>query len=475
MKDQLADTQKKLSKVSSTFCLAKWYHLSLHLHLGHNHSCHHPNTHKLSLNKIKKDKACLHNTVPKVKARQEMLQGKRPSECSYCWNVEDTGGVSDRIVKSSSHWAQPYLQQALTDEEKVLPKYLEVSFSHSCNLKCSYCDPRLSSAWEKEIKQHGPYLLSRIYNGTGLFSFDGKNPWPMDKVNPYVEAFWDWLPDVFPQLHVLRVTGGEPLLSRDTYKLLQYVYENKNTQLELAVNSNLCVPEKTLTNFMQQIQRFKKNKHVKKVQIFTSVDSWGAQADYTRHGLNFQTFWGNLIQFLTELPDVDVHIMSTYNILSVPQFPKLIQNFLDLKKKVQATRQGEFTLDINHLVNPKHQSVLLLPKEITLTSLQTALRTVKGCGAFNTQDLQLKIQRIADYVEQTHLEDLETYQADFYKFFTQHDMRRATNINKTFPELKEFWSYCKKKAENSPKGPSINIKHKLAWRALQAQKILTRY
>ena len=38
--------------------------------------------------------------------RKEMLEGKRPDECNYCWNVEDNSdSFSDRIFKSEEPWS----------------------------------------------------------------------------------------------------------------------------------------------------------------------------------------------------------------------------------------------------------------------------------------------------------------------------------------------------------------------------------
>ena len=31
----------------------------------------------------------------------------------------------------------------------------------------------------------------------------------------------------------------------------------------------------------------------------------------------------------------------------------------------------------------------------------------------------------------------------FYQYFNEHDKRRGTNFLKTFPELEEFYNFCK--------------------------------
>ena len=81
------DIKVQLDSVSPSFCLAKWNQVSLHLPTGLNNSCYHPPLHKMELG----TPSALHNTQHKKEMRKLMLEGVRPSECQYCWNIEDTG------------------------------------------------------------------------------------------------------------------------------------------------------------------------------------------------------------------------------------------------------------------------------------------------------------------------------------------------------------------------------------------------
>ena len=87
---------------------------------------------------------------------------------------------------------------------------------------------------------------------------DRENSYPIDfnKPNPYVDAFWKWWPDLFPNLHTFRITGGEPLLSRDTFKVLDYIIENPsiNPMIEISVNSNLYAPQNIFDEFVDKVQ-----------------------------------------------------------------------------------------------------------------------------------------------------------------------------------------------------------------------------
>ena len=93
----------RLNAVSTLLCLAKWYNVTVQLQNGHTHSCYHPSTHHVPLAELAKNPSALHNTQYRKKLRKEMLAGKRPAECQYCWSVEDAspGNLSDRTLKSN--------------------------------------------------------------------------------------------------------------------------------------------------------------------------------------------------------------------------------------------------------------------------------------------------------------------------------------------------------------------------------------
>ena len=296
MNKPLDDTKKKLDSVSPSFCMAKWKEVTIHLQTGMTHSCHHPVAHKIPLSEIAVNPSALHNTKFKKEQRKKMLEGVRPEECDYCWKVEDSSPntYSDRHMKSSRSWSIGYFDQvkSMPWDDNVFPSSLEVSFSHVCNFKCSYCSPSISSKWMEEIKQYGAYP-------TGHYNLDhlkenGSMPIPVREHNPYVEAFWKWWPEVYPELQIFRITGGEPLMSKETFKILDYFIDNPNPELRFAVNTNLCVPDNLFDTFIKKMKVITKNNLVKKVEIYTSIEAWGERASYIRHGMEFDKFIKNV-------------------------------------------------------------------------------------------------------------------------------------------------------------------------------------
>ena len=238
MKDQL-------KTISPSFCSAKWLMTTLHLENGQTHSCFLPQSHAIPLEGLAENPAQLHNTPHKLARRKEMLEGVKPEECSLCWQVETNGGLSDRFYRSGEAWAAPELGRIarLPWNEMVNPRHLEVSFGSQCNFKCSYCSPMISSKWREEIRSQGPYPIDgSFHNDLSWLREQNENPHFPSEDNPYIDAFWKWWPSLYKELKVVRLTGGEPLLNKNTFRVFDWIRENPKPDLKLAITTNLCMP-----------------------------------------------------------------------------------------------------------------------------------------------------------------------------------------------------------------------------------------
>lgn len=453
------NTKNKLNNVGCGFCLAKWTQVTMHLHNGMTHSCHHPSPHKIPLSEIKNNPSALHNTKYKKEQRKQMLNGEKPKECSYCWNIEDSSsGFSDRIYKSSEPWSAPFFDEIVDKDWRAdyNPKYVEVSFSNTCNFKCSYCSPLFSSKWMEEIEKFGEYPTSTKFNEISYLETNNILPYKNSEDNPYVEAFWKWWPELYNDLHTFRITGGEPLLSKNTFKLLDYIIntEKPNKNLSLCINTNLGIPDKLFNLFVEKIDKIIDNGLVSEFIIFTSLDTWGTQAEYIRNGLEFNMVWERIDFLLDRFKPLTIDIMSTYNALSVPNYELLIDNVYQLKQRHHNPYRywgSSLLLDSSYLRWPPHQTVKILPNEwgfkidqqAKLTDFYEQIRTGIDDG-YGFTDIEInKVKRIKDWFYQEEKEEeIIKNQKDFYRFVTEHDKRRNTDFIKTFPELETFYKKC---------------------------------
>lgn len=461
--DIIASTRDQLNEVGPGFCLAKWLQVTIHLHNGRTHSCHHPSTHQIPLHEIQEDPSALHNTEFKMQQQRDMIDGKRPKECQYCWNVEDLPGdyYSDRYMKSADkQWAGTHLIESIVEKtkrgEKVNPQYVEVNFSNVCNFKCSYCSPIYSSQWTHEIEKHGPYMLeSHPYNDVEYMKRVGTFPIHHKEYNPYVEAFWKWWPDLVQDLKVFRITGGEPLLDKNTFKVMDMLSETPNPEMELSINSNLGVPDNIIDNYITKMRDLTENNKIRRSVLYTSVDAHGKQAEYGRNGLDYEQWLKNVDKILTALPTVKLTIMCTANIFSVTNFENLVKDVYNLKiKHYNENRKMAVTLDMSILRWPAHQCVSILPPEyasLMEPSLAYMLEKqenengnepYKGFFVFEIEKMRRFIETIKQPINEAEGVDVKKAMKDFQIFVDEHDARRGTDFFATFPELIDFYRDC---------------------------------
>jgi len=462
VRHKFQDFKHKLDKISPSMCFAKWKQVTLHLHNGFTHSCHHPAPHKIPLEEIEQDVSALHNTAFKKKQREMMLNGERPKECSYCWRVEDSSAnnevYSDRVTKSMQGWAdKPDEIISAGSEKNINPSYLEVSFSNSCNFKCSYCSPEVSSTWMEEVKQHGGYPTSTGFNNLDWIKQQQKTPIPEREKNPYVDAFWKWWPDLYPDLHTFRITGGEPLMTRHTFKVLDYVIENPNPNLELSINSNLVIPNVLLDKLIEKAKRIQGEGCIKEFKIYTSCDAHGKKAEYIRNGLDYNKWFDNCHRVLSEIPQSRLINMATYNALSITSFQDFMQDFLKLRTEFNTgpERRNPVNLDVSYLQWPPHQAIFVLDRsylDLIADQVTYMYRNKEHaywpplCGNGYYEFEINKMQRIhsvfKDNLFKGKLEEIEN-RRDFVRFVDEHDRRRGTDFLKTFPEMQDFYFECK--------------------------------
>jgi hypothetical protein len=458
MEQNLSKIKEKLDGVGCGFCLAKWTQVTMHLHNGMTHSCHHPSPHKVPLEEIKRNPTALHNTNYKKEKRREMLNGGKPEECNYCWNVEkSSNSFSDRVFKSSESWSQPYLEEikGLDWRANYNPKYVEVSFSNTCNFKCSYCSPMFSSKWMEEIEKNGPYPTSTNFNDLTWVKQTNQLPYKHSDDNPYVKSFWEWWPSLYHDLHTFRITGGEPLLSKDTWKILDFIEttDTPNEKLNISINTNLGVPKNLIVRFVEQVKKIISGGRVSEFIIFTSCESYGKQAEYIRNGLDYELFLENVEYILSELPKVTINVMATFNALSVFGYGELLDKIFELKQKYQNNERywtSAIQIDTSYLRWPEHLSVKILDDEHKELILEAAKKAFyystpefnRDNYGFSDVEVQ-KLKRLYDYAISEDNFDIELNRKDFVSFVDEHDKRRGTEFLKTFPQLEKLYNNVK--------------------------------
>lgn len=426
-----------INQVSASFCTAKWLQVTIDLINGTTHSCHHPQRHPVPLSELENNPSALHNTSYKKQQRIKMLNGVRPTECSYCWNIEDLGNqYSDRYIKTTDPWAWPDFEKIknLSGHEDIAPRYVEVMLDNVCNFSCAYCMADISTGVALEMKKYGGYPVSNPYHRLPQAKADATN-------HPrFIQAFEKWLPMILGNLHTLRITGGEPLLSPNFWKLLNHISDSGQSNLNFIVNSHLNHRPETIHRLCDSIESLLKEKKIKSFAVYTSLDTHGTQAEYIRFGLNYDLVIRNIKTIQSRLPDTECIVMCTFNILSIGSFDKFLHDIAELKKT------NNVILDVSYLKNPEYLRADIANAELTF-KLEKILESIPVYRDVFSQHEINKIENLVQWVksrQEAHLEPKR--RSDFFRFINEYDKRKKSNFNQLFPEYKSFYISCKQMA-----------------------------
>jgi len=399
--------QKEMDTVSSSFCAAKWLYSIIWLYNGTTSSCHHPSPHSISLFDSLKDPSNLNNTEIKKKCREQMLQGERPPECSYCWDVEDSedNALSDRVIKTLSFDIDSVRSlKYLNPRDNINPHILEIAFSRKCNLACAYCCSLFSTSWDK-------------YDKTYNVSYESQS-------NPYVKIFWRWFPKMIKDIKLLRVTGGEPLLSKDFWNLVDWFVIYK-PNFNFSVNSNLCVSESLINRLIVN------GKKIPNFEVFASCEAVGEQAEYLRDGMDFNKFWYNCDKVIQETKLKHFYFMVTVNALSIFSLIEFMNKVEEMKLSYGKNFPNFF---INILHHPSYLSVNILPKEVRFKERERLLAWYsekKTSPLYRIYEIE-SLKSLIDYLSK-ETDSSQVMLSKFKAYFENYDKQRNKELLKVFP------------------------------------------
>lgn len=224
--------------------------------------------------------------------RQQMLEGKKPQDCSRCWKQEEKGSPSLRQYMLKKY--QKMLNSQWIDDIKI--RAMDITPSFLCNFKCRVCSRELSSSIASEdLKfaktEQEANIIKKEINLT-------KKDFDFDMLCHSIEQA--------DGLEYITILGGEPLLWKDLEKFLDFmIATEKANSCRLEFNTNgSSYPE----NIIKKISKFKF------CQVLFSVDNVGDRSE-TERGGDWQTVKCNLEKFANlDRNKFEVSLAPTVNI-----------------------------------------------------------------------------------------------------------------------------------------------------------------
>jgi radical SAM protein with 4Fe4S-binding SPASM domain len=302
-RDQLTEQQWQRLTESKTFCMLPW----MHMHAfpdGRAYPCcladyWHP------VGDLRK------NTMAEVwnqdkyrTMRRNMLEDKPCVECTKCYEQESHGAFSMRN-DSNRNYGHHIGEVDKTHDDGTNPdfqiRYWDVRFSNLCNFSCRSCGPIFSSNWYNDhIKLYGvvPDVLKR----------------PMARVEYTTGDEDDMMAQMMPHIPYLEqvyFAGGEPLIMKEHYFMLEKLIEAGKIDIRLQYNTNfseLRFKDKHVFDYWQ---------HFKNVSVGASLDAMGSRAELMRKGTNWFQAVSNRIEMKKAVPHVDFYVSATISAMNV--------------------------------------------------------------------------------------------------------------------------------------------------------------
>jgi len=230
------------------------------------------------------------------KIQEAFKQNERPLECRSCWEKESLGIPSLRIPE-----APATLNSAWQFTE------IHLKLNSVCNFKCRMCGPYSSTAWQQENRAHGAslegtYDIDKIVSAQHLLGNDKNRR--------------DLFERVIPNTRLIRISGGEPLLSAESLEFFRELIArglNEKHFLLFTNLSSLTFAGVFYPDFWKQFP---------KLRLIVSCDGAGASVEYSRTGLRWQDFLKNLQLVRDRIRNVNC-VVNIYSIYSIPELVRL--------------------------------------------------------------------------------------------------------------------------------------------------------
>jgi sulfatase maturation enzyme AslB (radical SAM superfamily) len=344
-----------------SFCVLPWHGKELYFNGAPTHCCLLPQTYDID------------------KIRSEMKQGIRPRECGKCWHLEDHNLLSDRQIKNSAldFYLKKNIQDIMLDatEEKIFMVKTITSFT--CNGACIYCNSKSSSYWNIIERRIDSTIPIRSYNFIGL-----------DGVEKEINL---------AEIKTLSLIGGEPLLERRNFEILQRLIDVGNTDVFISVVTNASIDLSPV--YRSMLASFPN------LNLCLSIDGRHGIFDYQRWPLKWSDVERNIETYRTLTNNISVNC--TISNVSVLYYD-------DIKTWFKSQQ-------IPWLPNPVHEPEIFSPKNLPV-STKLYLRDVLDSDDYHA------------FIGDPYHQSPGLWQ-DFLEQINKQDQAKGINIRNFVPEF----------------------------------------
>jgi len=216
--------------------------------------------------------------------------------CNTCWKLEDQGLTSERQLHNNTFdfYLDRDLEKIQQDAvaQRNTPQIIKLATSNLCNGTCVTCNSYCSSAWAA--------LENKKINYNKISAAE------IEKI--------DWA-----DIKQLSFVGGEPLLEKLNFEILDRLVKSNNTSCFISIVTNgSCA---LTPNQIQLLSKFPN------LNICLSIDGVGSRFEYMRYPLDWGLLCENLQRFKKLTSNISVSAMVSN--LNIFYYSEMIDFFVE--------------------------------------------------------------------------------------------------------------------------------------------------
>ena len=193
------------------------------------------------------------------------------------------------------------------------------------------------------------------------------------------------------------------------------------------------ISEKRLKNYIQIFRQLIVEKRIRRLDITCSIDSWGDEQEFVRHGIDLKV-WEKNFNILLEIPWIILHINQTITNLTVKHMPTLIKKLVQWRTKKNV---GHYFSTINP--GPSYMFPTILGPEEFANDFEEVLQLMPK----DTSEDQIKFEYmhgiVKEYQKNSQINPDEINK--LFTFLNEIDRRRNTDWQQIFPWLLKYKKY----------------------------------
>ena len=249
--------------------------------------------------------------------RRRILSDQPLPECSSCYKEEAVGYQSRRIKENyklgiftehgdnafkhsfqQSSWHSKFNNNG---SNNLLPIDWHVDLGNECNFACKMCIPEASSK------------IANAYKSWDI-KFNQKPNW-VNNTDSWQQLLEN-LSSVKERLNRIHIIGGEPLVNKKFYQLIDWLLENNYQHVSVSVVTN---GTNVTTDLIDKLKQFRL------VHFEVSAESVNQTNDYIRQGCDYIKLW-ETIEFLAtqQTENFQLVLRSAPQLLSVNDYHEYI-------------------------------------------------------------------------------------------------------------------------------------------------------